>query len=291
MPSVEQIETLAALEKTGTFMKAAEYLGKGYSSVVYNLRTLEEELDLKLLDRSAYRTRLTAAGTSILEAGLPLLETQENIKRLAHTLKNGWEPHLSLVCDGILDMKIITSALSQIKKNGLTTKVIASVAYHEQVEAEFIKLNADFMITLSPPKEVDLPFVLLSPLKTLLVASSQHEIFSYKKKLSLSQIKQFTLVTVRGSSTRLGLSTLELERQSPFIVSDFLSKKLVLLDGLGYGWLPEHAIKNELRKGLLKKINFELTNEHKFMPRLYHRPIKTLGRSAQLLYKLLTNEL
>lgn len=283
MPSLEQIETLDALEKTGTFMKAAEYLGKGYSSVVYNLRTLEDELDLKLLDRSAYRTRLTAAGHAIHHAGQDLLVAQENLKRLAQTLKSGYEPSLSLVCDGIIDMKAITSALSRIKKQAAATKVLANVAYHDQVEAEFVKLNADFMITLSPPKEVDLPFVTLSPLKTLLVASPRHEIFNSKKKLSVNDIKHFTLVTVRGSSIRLGLSTLELERQSPFIVSDFLSKKLVLLEGLGYGWLPEHAIKAELRKGLLKKINFELPNEHQFIPRLYHRPLKTLGKSGHLL--------
>jgi DNA-binding transcriptional LysR family regulator len=57
----------------------------------------------------------------------------------------------------------------------------------------------------------------------------------------------------------------------------------VILEGIGYGWLPEYLIKAELRRGELKTIVSEIANEHRFMPRLYHKPLKSLGKSGRLL--------
>jgi len=288
MPSLDQIQALSALKNTGTFMQAAEYLGKSYSSINYSLRTLEEELNLTLLDRRSYRTKLTAHGLSILDAGQKILIAHDQLLQLAQNLKSGWEPNLNLVYDGVLDIHPVMSALSRLKKEGVSTKITTHVAFHEKVEEEFLKMNADFMITISPPADIDLPSLPLPPIKVYLVASAKHELIQARKKHSLTELQDHSLVTVRGSSMRLGLSTLELEKQSHFIVSDFASKKFVILEGLGFGWLPEYIMKKELKNNTLKVISSEISTEHKFYPRLYHRPIKTIGKSGRLLLNYLS---
>lgn len=289
MPSLEQIQTLSALKKKGTFMQTAEFLGKGYTSVNYNIKTLEDELGIKLLDRSGYRTKLTPNGHTVLEASEQLLKAHENLLKLVETLKNGWEPQITVVYDGVINIRPVIRALTQIKKLGVTTRFTTNIAFHDQVESEFLRLNADFMMSISPPKEVDLPYISLPPIQVYLVASAHHELIKMKQNLSISDLKNYSLVTVHGSSIRLGLSTLELEQQSPFTVSDFESKKLVIMEGLGYGWLPEYTIKSELKRGLIKKIPSEIPNQHKFFPRLYHRPMKTMGKSGHMLLEYLQN--
>lgn len=287
----EQIRALAALAKAGTFQAAAAEMGKSYTSVNYLLKTMEEQAGFPLLDRSAYRTKLNAKGRAILKLGKKLLDSQEELFRFCENLRTGWEPSLHLVYDGILDIRPVIGALNSIRKKGITTKITTTVAFHESVESEFLTQEAELMIAISPMKEANLPHYALGSFRIFLVASEKHALQRAGKKIPVSELREHTLVTVRGSSARLGLSTLELESNSEFIVSDFLSKKIVIEQGLGYGWLPEYLITKELKTGSLKKLPTEISNTHSFTPKLYHLATSSLGRASQMLMEALKEEL
>lgn len=69
LPSFRSIEAFASAAEHSSFRKAAEQLHVTVSAVSHRIRTLEEELGVELLDRSARRIRLTRAG-SVYLAGL-----------------------------------------------------------------------------------------------------------------------------------------------------------------------------------------------------------------------------
>ena len=60
--TIEQARALDALERRGTFTAAAKELRRGHTSILYALGTLEDALGFPVLDRTGYRTRLTARG-------------------------------------------------------------------------------------------------------------------------------------------------------------------------------------------------------------------------------------
>lgn len=293
MISLSQIEALDALDRHGTFQAAANALHKSYSSVVYQIRSLEAGLELSLLDRSRYRTRLTARGRSVLDAGRRLLTAQSELLRLGQTLRSGWEPGLRLVYDGILDVRGVAMAVQRAKQEGSTTRIQITVAFREGVEEEFQNLDADLMICISPPERTELPFVRLAPFRSFLVAAARHPLGKRPARgkparVGLAQLREHTLVTVTGSNARLGLSTRDLERDSAFVVGDFHSKKSVIMEGLGYGWMPEHLIESELRTGSLRVIEAEIATFHQFSPRVYHRPGDALGKTGKLILRQLS---
>ena len=69
--TIEVLETLDAIERRGSFAKAAEELNKATSAISYIVQKLEEQLDIAVFQRQGRRSVLTPAGRLVLEEGSP----------------------------------------------------------------------------------------------------------------------------------------------------------------------------------------------------------------------------
>jgi DNA-binding transcriptional LysR family regulator len=282
MVSVEQLRALEVLEKEKSFHRAARALGKSYGAFSYLIKSLEDELGLKLLDRSGYRTRFTAEGRAVLQYGARIQQDHENFLNLCRGLRSGWEPRVQIVSDGILDQKLVVKAICALRDEGVSTQIATAEAYLEEVEEEFRKRNADMMIAVAPLRVADLPSFSLRPSRLLLVCSRLHPL-ARGRRWRLEDLKKHDLVNVKTAPTSLVLSTSELELRPTFTVGDFHSKLAFIRSGLAFGWLPEEMIPAELKAGTLVKIRGEIANAHVIRPRLYHRPVETLGKASRRL--------
>src|SRR6202021_3758314 len=97
--SLEQWGILAAVIDEGGFAQAAEALHKSQSAISYGVARLQEALDLPLLVVEGRKAVLTSHGKTLLKRARPVLRDLETLEAVAHTLKQGWEPHLLLGAD------------------------------------------------------------------------------------------------------------------------------------------------------------------------------------------------
>ena len=67
--TLDALAVLDAIDRRGSFARAAEELGRATSSLTYAVQQLEAELDVLLFDRSGHRARFTPAGRVLLEEG------------------------------------------------------------------------------------------------------------------------------------------------------------------------------------------------------------------------------
>ena len=72
---VRQLNTLIRAAQFQSFSKAAESLGYSQSAVTVQIKTLEEELGVRLFDRMGKRVILTAQGRRFLEYAHSVLDT------------------------------------------------------------------------------------------------------------------------------------------------------------------------------------------------------------------------
>lgn len=237
--------------------------------MLYALKTLEEGLGFAVLDRSGYRTRLTAKGLRVLEGCRAMLAAEAALATTVTKLRAGWEPAVSVVFDGIVPIEPLLRAVGRLVKEKVPTKFEVRAEFLSGVEDAFVHSRADLMIAVLPPRARGLTAVALPPLQASLVVRADHPLA--KGRRDEQALRGDLLLTVRGSDPRLDLSTAGLEAQSTVMLNDFGSKRTAILAGIGYGWLPDPLIASELERRRLRRIRWTAPSIHQFRPRLYHR--------------------
>ena len=98
----DALAMMDAIARTGSFAAAARELGKVPSALTYNVRQLEEALDVLLFDRSSRQAQPTAAGLELLHEGRRLLQELEAVANRVKRVASGWEATLSISVEDIL---------------------------------------------------------------------------------------------------------------------------------------------------------------------------------------------
>lgn len=285
--TLEHARALDALATAGTLQRAAAALHKGHSAVLHALRSLEAQTELELLDRSAYRLKLTPAGERVLEHCRRLLAAERELISACREMSSGWEPSLGVVFDGILPAEPILRVVGDLAAERAPTRVHVSAEFLGGVEEAFTRQRADLMISVLQPRDASLTSYALSPVRALLVAHARHPLARLRGPLRADDLSPHLLLTVHGSDPRLELPTAQLEARSTALLNDFTAKKQAILAGIGFGWLPEHLARSELRSRKLRVLAFEGGSEHAFVPRLYVRSKAPLGRAGRRLLEAL----
>ncbi len=273
--TLDMLRTLDALAREGTLARAGKRLGKQPSAVVYALAQLEAQLELPLLDRSGYRTRLNPAGEAVLAQARRVLAELEALAGTVARLRDGWEPTLRVVVDGVVPAEPLLRAIRHLAAEA-PTRVELQVAFLAGVEHTFASWPADLMLSVLPPLEATLTTFDLAPLPTWLVCAPGHALA--RGRVGPAELADHVLVTVRGSDPRLVLPTAPLEAQAPIVLHDFATKRTALLEGLGYGWMPAHLVAEDLAAQRLVRVDFTGGNAHVLQPRAATRGVP--GRAA-----------
>jgi DNA-binding transcriptional LysR family regulator len=99
--TIEVLETLDAIDRRGSFAKAAEELNKATSAISYAVQKLEEQLDIAVFQRKGRRSVLTPAGLLILAEGREILQTTARLANRAKEVATGWEPRISIAVESL----------------------------------------------------------------------------------------------------------------------------------------------------------------------------------------------
>ncbi|AUD60787.1 MAG: LysR family transcriptional regulator [Gammaproteobacteria bacterium] len=287
---IDAFNVLQVLVEEGSFAKAAERLHKAQSAVSYQVKKLEEHLGVQLFSREQYRAELTQEGRVILAEGQRLLQHLANIEHLASRFSEGWEPKLELVIDGALPMEPIMTALKRMAEHQIPTKIQLNMEFLGGVQHRFERDNADLMLVKdyrTGPYYHPQP---LPAITSVLVASASHPL-SFIREISLSELQQHVELTIEDSSPNKSYrDEMQFGGDKVFYLSGFIMKKNALLKGLGFGWLPDFLVQEELVKGELVEIDFVGGSRYTFIPQLVSTLERPLGRAGQLFTELILEE-
>ncbi len=286
--TIDQIEVLEAIERTGSFAAAARALHRVPSAISHTVARLESVLDVPIFDRSGHRAVLTSAGRRILDAGRDVLESARRLDLLAEGLQDGWEPSLQVVVDGALPMPPIMQTLRQFIAAGLPTRVRLDVEARRGVIWRWQSDDADLMCVLGLDEADGCVVTTLPPLPMVLLASSTHPLGS-RTPVKRTDLSAHVELLVRDSDpgTREGdeawFGTGHLVH-----LSDFPTKRLALLEGLGFGWMPRHLVEPDLQDGALVPVQLaDGDDTWVFQPLLVRRADRPQGPASRRFEEIL----
>jgi DNA-binding transcriptional LysR family regulator len=250
--TLEQLKMLVKIADTGGILAAATAMNRTQPTVSVAIKKLEGELDLQLLARDSYRASLTPAGEALCQQARVILKQGEILSGMARHLAQGNEPEIRIAIEASCPLPPVLKILNECegKFPGTRFNLMGDTLWGA---LERLKLGeAD--LAISPWFEENLEFESF-PLTTatlITVASPQFRASLKKEQLELEDLKDSVQVVVRDSSrTPRPQSFGYLEESRHWYVTDHLTKKEIILAGMGWGRLHEHLIAEELRTGRL----------------------------------------
>ena len=129
------LETFIALAETGSVRGAAARLGISPATTSERISSLEDDLGIRLLERTSRGSELTGAGRLYLQSAYKILENWDNLKSLVKPLEDsphqrlsigihdhGMFPYLGRFLDSFMaEYPYIELSISAIRKPGSKT--------------------------------------------------------------------------------------------------------------------------------------------------------------------------
>jgi DNA-binding transcriptional LysR family regulator len=171
---LRQLRYFIAIAEEGNFSRAARRLHVSQPPLSTQIKSLEDELGVRLLERSNRGVSLTAAGSVFFEETRAVLARLEHARSKVRRADRGDIGMLSIGFVSIADYGILPPALKSFRSNF----PLVEVQLHElTTDAQIRELRAarlDLGIGLAPVDEADLEFERLLCEELLLAAPSGH---------------------------------------------------------------------------------------------------------------------
>jgi DNA-binding transcriptional LysR family regulator len=250
----EALELLDAIDRLGSFGRAASALGRVPSAVTYSVRKLEEDLDTLIFDRRGYRAALTPAGKLLLDEGRALLERAAQLQADIAQAAKGWEPELRIALDAILPWTWLEPHVAAYFREDCPAKLRFS---EESLAGSWDALGdgrVDLVIgaTGDTPNSTRFSTQPLFDVSFVYCLSPKHALARAKEPIATSDVRQFRAVAIADTSRQLPLRTTGLlSGQDRLVVPSMQAKIDAQIAGLGGGYLATWYAAAALKAGTL----------------------------------------
>ncbi|KPQ20532.1 MULTISPECIES: LysR family transcriptional regulator [unclassified Halomonas] len=250
--TLAQWQMLAAVVDHGGFARAAEAVHKSPSTLNHAVHKLEEQLGVQVLEPVGRQVRLTEAGELLLRRARQLIESAESLEDVASRLAAGLEAEVVLAIDQVFPAAAQAKALERFSE----TYPQVRVQLFESVLNGGIEMlydgRADMVISgIEAQGFLGEPLVMV---RFVAVAHPDHVLHRLGRSLDLRDLAQHRQLVVRDSALRQSTNAGWLKAEQRWTVSHLNTSLDMLKRGLGFAWMPETRIEEELREGQLKPL-------------------------------------
>ncbi|WP_424930204.1 LysR family transcriptional regulator [Amaricoccus tamworthensis] len=256
--TLEQLVALNAIVEQGTFRAAADHLNKAQSAVSHAIRKLEDEVGFELLSREAYRPTLTERGQVFYRHATRVLQRMRELRSITATLRTEQEAEVALSVTATYPLTPVLSLVSEMTARFQATHIKMS---RENMGGSLEKLlDGDVEVAISTLDGVPLDRVEFVPVLPVMMIPVSHPDFVPARDDRMktdaemqTHIQVVVADSARGDRQDRGIVPGGLR----WTVSDFATKKEILLANMGWGGMPEHMIRQELEAGTLVPLRAE----------------------------------
>jgi DNA-binding transcriptional LysR family regulator len=278
----DQLETFLEVARLSSFSRAAERRFRTQPAISSQIRSMEEEVGAKLLDRSGGKVAVTAAGKVFQKYAEDILETRRvmmlNIAEM-HRVPRG---EIVVSANEGTCLHILPEVFAEFKRQYPDVAVNVKRSEHNKIVEAMIDNSCDFGIISLPIKDKRFTVVPIHR-DELVVITPPHHPLAGRRQATLAEVAEFPLLMPKIGRTRDALETLFHDRRlkptvSMELDSSELLKRFVAAD-VGIGFIPRSNVAEDLQaKALVALAIADATIERELA--LVFRKDKALSRAA-----------
>jgi DNA-binding transcriptional LysR family regulator len=188
---IRSLQQVLAIRKHGSFAKAAEAMGVSQPNLSKSVARLEDELKLKIFDRTAKGSALTPVGEMIVERADAVITETRDLARDAALLAGGETGNVRIGCTTALMMPLATPLMQRIAERHPGLRVHAESAAGARLLPLLEARELDVVFTGQAPSDGSLYAVeVMLEIPAVFVASPSHPLAT-ERDISIERLSEF----------------------------------------------------------------------------------------------------
>ena len=255
-PTLDQLRVFLTAVEVGSFAGAARRLGRATSVISYSVANLEAQLGVVLFDRQSTRKpKLTEAGRTVLAEARTVTNSINGLRAKVRGLLQGLEAEIHLVLDVMLPASRVVDALKAFRVEFPTVSLRLYVEALGAVTQMVLDRTAT--VGICGPLDVEiagLERVGVGSVEWIPVAAPDHPLARAGRNPPGAGRDHIQLVVTDRSRLK--------DRQDRGVIgtqtwrlADLGSKHMLLREGIGWGYMPEPMVREDVKEGRLVRLD------------------------------------
>lgn len=297
--NLQQLITFSTVISEGSMTAAAEKLFLTQPAVSQQIRNLEDEMGVGLLDRGSRVAKPTVQGQLLYDYAKRIIQLTQAAQVAIQTMGEGVKGRLRIGTLNSLGLQLISPAIASFLKHN--SKISISLFYEDATEVFKALQRGDLDVAILPDvtqsadaaaaKEFESRPLLKDEM--WLVASGKDASVPDEAKVSELASRPYMRLTERYE----GFEKLLVQAQKSagvtleptFETNNVGTLKRVVEAGLGWGFLPSHSIRKQVRMGRLTVVDVpELS--YSVDVRYYYRAKSESDQAIEVFYRSLKQQ-
>jgi DNA-binding transcriptional LysR family regulator len=296
--NLQQLITFSTVISEGSMTAAAEKLYLTQPAVSQQIRNLEEELGVGLLDRGSRHAKPTVQGQMLYDYAKRIIALTQQAQVAVQTMGEGVKGSLRIGTLNSLGLQLISPAIGTFMKHN--SKISISLIYHDGAEILKSLNRGELDVAILPdiaieygtePKNMDARPLLKDEM--WLVASGRDTTVPDEATINDLASRPYMRLTERYEGfervLKSALDAKGIKLEPAFETNNVGTLKRVIESGLGWGFLPSHSIRKQVRMGRLTNIDIPEIR-HSVSVYYYSRASADTEQAIEVFYRALKQQ-
>src|SRR5262249_32514677 len=250
-PTLDQLRVFLTVVDVGSFAGAARRLGRATSVISYSIGNLEAQLGVSLFDRrSTRKPQLADAGHPVVSEARTITNGVNGLRAKVRGLLQGLEPEVRLVLDVMLPAARVVDALKAFRAQFPTV----SLRLYMEALGAVTQMVLDRTATVGICGPLDVEIAGLERVGVGPVAAPGPPLAGAGRNPPGAGRDHIQLVLTDRSRLTDGQDRAVIGTQT-WRLADLGSKHMLLREGIGWGYMPEPMVREDLKEGRLGKLD------------------------------------
>jgi DNA-binding transcriptional LysR family regulator len=210
------------------------------------MANLESNLNVPVFDRSTKVATLTPQGQAVLAAARRVLSEVDGLRRLTSGMVMGLEATVSLCVDALFPLEALLDLCRAFVKKFPAVDLRIDTQVMSAVSARVLAGTATLGVVSPAGIASGLERQVLAPIRMIPVVSPDHPLASIRGRVPLESFAS-AIQIVLSERSQEGVADQGVLSPRTWRVAELHTKHSMLLAGLGWGNLPEHLVRDDLR--------------------------------------------
>jgi DNA-binding transcriptional LysR family regulator len=287
--TLDQLRTFVAVADEGSFSAAARKLRRVQSAVSHAMASLEGQLGVALWDRSTKIATLTDRGRVLLGAARRVCAGADTLRCIAEGMVRGLEASVSLCVDAIFPVAALVKLGREFLREHPTVQLRVLTETMAAVSARVLDGTCDLGVVGPTGHVPELERQHIASVRMIPVVSGDHPLAGLRGRAPTERLAEEIQIVLSERGEGRAPDQAVLSRQT-WRIADLHTKIELLRGGAGWGNVPEHVVRADLKRGSLVRLRPEAwgDDEHVLPLAVVHRRGFAMGPAARWVVQRMT---